>query len=97
VAVGALAAPPGRVVAAASCTASYPVISIKDPTVFRCKNRWHVYATTANTSGQRSLAHTSFANWPKAAAPQTFLDTNPNIGKRYAAAPQMFYFAPQKT
>jgi hypothetical protein len=24
----------------------------------------------------------------------TFLDTNPNIGSRYAAAPQLFYFAP---
>jgi endo-1,4-beta-xylanase len=78
--------------------AAHPIVSVKDPTVFWYKNRWNVYATTANTSGQWSLAYTSFTDWSQAAAaPQTFLDTNPNIGSRYAAAPQVFYFAPQKT
>ncbi|TQE33959.1 glycosyl hydrolase family 62 [Streptomyces ipomoeae] len=77
--------------------ATHPIVSIKDPSVFRYDNRWHVYATTADTTGAWSLAHTSFADWSQAAAaPQTFLDTNPNIGDRYAAAPQVFYFAPQK-
>ncbi|SER67500.1 Glycosyl hydrolase family 62 [Streptomyces sp. yr375] len=78
--------------------ATHPIVSVKDPTVFRYKNRWHVYFTTANTAGAWSLGHTSFTDWSQAAAaPQTFLDTNPNIGNRYAAAPQVFYFAPQKT
>lgn len=77
--------------------AGHPVVSVKDPTVFRYDDRWHVYMTTADTSGRWSLAHTSFADWSQAAgAPQTFLDTNPNIGNRYAAAPQVFYFAPQR-
>ncbi|MFE9438690.1 non-reducing end alpha-L-arabinofuranosidase family hydrolase [Streptomyces sp. NPDC006602] len=77
--------------------ASHPVVSVKDPTVFRYNNRWHVYATTADTAGRWSLAYTSFEDWSQAAAaPQTFLDANPNIGDRYAAAPQVFYFAPQK-
>ncbi|MGW0707447.1 non-reducing end alpha-L-arabinofuranosidase family hydrolase [Streptomyces sp. NPDC002643] len=77
--------------------ATHPIVSVKDPSVFRYDNKWHVYATTANTSGAWSLAHTSFTDWSQAAAaPQTFLDTNPNIGNRYAAAPQVFYFAPQK-
>ncbi|MFD3502905.1 non-reducing end alpha-L-arabinofuranosidase family hydrolase [Streptomyces sp. NPDC058677] len=77
--------------------AGHPIVSVKDPTVFRYKNRWHVYATTADTAGRWSLAYSSFKNWSEAAAaPQTFLDTNPNIGNRYAAAPQVFYFAPQK-
>jgi endo-1,4-beta-xylanase len=75
----------------------HPVVSVKDPTVFRYKGRWHVYATTADTTGAWSLAHTSFKDWSQAStAPVTFLDTNPNIGDRYAAAPQVFYFAPQK-
>ncbi|MFJ2558023.1 MULTISPECIES: non-reducing end alpha-L-arabinofuranosidase family hydrolase [unclassified Streptomyces] len=78
--------------------AAHPIVSVKDPTVFRYADRWHVYATTADTTGRWSLAYTSFANWSDAAAaPQTFLDTNPNIGDRYAAAPQVFYFAPQRT
>jgi hypothetical protein len=77
--------------------ASHPIVSAKDPTVFRHNNRWHVYMTTADTAGRWSLAYTSFADWSQAAAaPQTFLDSNPNIGNRYAAAPQVFYFAPQK-
>lgn len=77
--------------------AAHPIVSVKDPTVFRHGDRWHVYMTTADTSGRWSLAHTSFTDWSQAAAaPQTFLDTNPNIGDRYAAAPQVFYFAPQK-
>ncbi|MFI9170338.1 non-reducing end alpha-L-arabinofuranosidase family hydrolase [Streptomyces lincolnensis] len=77
--------------------AAHPIVSVKDPTVFRHKGRWHVYATTANTAGAWSLAYTSFTDWSQAAtAPQTFLDTNPNIGNRYAAAPQVFYFAPHK-
>jgi endo-1,4-beta-xylanase len=77
--------------------AGHPIVSVKDPTVFRHKNRWHVYATTADTAGRWSLAYTSFTDWSQAAAaPQTFLDANPNIGNRYAAAPQVFYFAPHK-
>ncbi|UUU20062.1 non-reducing end alpha-L-arabinofuranosidase family hydrolase [Streptomyces sp. DSM 40750] len=77
--------------------ATHPIVSVKDPTVFRYEDRWHVYATTANTAGAWSLAHTSFTDWNNAsAAPQTFLDANPNIGDRYAAAPQVFYFAPRR-
>jgi endo-1,4-beta-xylanase len=77
--------------------ATHPIVSVKDPTVIRYKNRWHVYHTTADTAGRWSLAHTSFADWSQAAAaPQTPLDTNPNIGNRYVAAPQVFYFAPEK-
>lgn len=53
--------------------AAHPIVSIKDPTVFRYENRWYVYATTANTSGTWSLAHPSFTDWSQAAAaPQTF-------------------------
>ncbi|WP_369167128.1 non-reducing end alpha-L-arabinofuranosidase family hydrolase [Streptomyces sp. R28] len=53
--------------------------------------------TSADTSGRWSLAHISFTAWSQAAAaPQTFLDTNPDIGNRNVAAPQVFYFAPQE-
>jgi endo-1,4-beta-xylanase len=77
--------------------ATHPIVSIKDPSVVRYKNRWLVYATTANTSGNWSLAYLSFADWSQAAdAPQYFLDQNPGIGTGYRAAPEVFYFAPQK-
>ncbi|MFB9660257.1 non-reducing end alpha-L-arabinofuranosidase family hydrolase [Glycomyces mayteni] len=75
---------------------SHPIVSVKDPTVVRYNNEWLVYMTTANTSGNWSLAFTRFSDWSQAAsAPLTFLDRNANIGNRYAAAPQLFYFAPQ--
>jgi endo-1,4-beta-xylanase len=77
--------------------AAHPIVSIKDPSVVRHQNKWHVFATTANTSGNWSLAYINFADWSQAAdAPQHFLDQNPGIGTGYRAAPQVFYFAPQK-
>lgn len=61
--------------------ATHHIVSIKDPSVVRYNNRWIVYATTANTAGNWSLAEMDFANWSQAAAaPQHFLDTNPDIG-----------------
>ncbi|UWM51942.1 non-reducing end alpha-L-arabinofuranosidase family hydrolase [Streptomyces carpaticus] len=75
---------------------SHNIVAVKDPTVVQHDGRWHVYMTTANTAGQWSLAHTSFTDWSQAAAaPHTYLDANPDIGNRYAAAPQVFYFAPR--
>ena len=76
---------------------THNVVSAKDPTVVRYNNEWLVYFTVANTAGNWSLAYTHFSDWSQAAsAPVTFLDTNPNIGNRYAAAPQIFYFAPKQ-
>ncbi|HEX6469138.1 MAG TPA: non-reducing end alpha-L-arabinofuranosidase family hydrolase [Streptosporangiaceae bacterium] len=77
--------------------AAHPIVSIKDPSVVRYRNRWLVYATTANTSGNWSMAYLSFSDWSQAAAaPQSFLDQNPGIGTGFRAAPELFYFAPQK-
>ncbi|GCD48205.1 alpha-N-arabinofuranosidase [Streptomyces paromomycinus] len=76
--------------------ASHRLVSIKDFSVVRYKGKYHVYATTANTAGKWSLAYFSFDKWVNAAsATQHYLDSSP-IGTRYAAAPQVFYFAPQK-
>jgi endo-1,4-beta-xylanase len=76
--------------------ATHDIVSIKDPSVVRFDHRWIVYATTANTAGNWSLAEMDFSRWSQAAsAPQRFLDTNPNIGTGYRAAPELFYFAPQ--
>ncbi|ONK10554.1 non-reducing end alpha-L-arabinofuranosidase family hydrolase [Streptomyces sp. MP131-18] len=75
---------------------SHDVVSVKDPTVVQYDGEWQVYFTVANTDGAWSLAHTSFTDWSQAnEAPHTFLDTNPDIGNRYAAAPHLFYFEPR--
>jgi len=76
--------------------ASHPIVSVKDPTVVRYKGQWLVYATTANSAGNWSLEYSTFRDWSHAgAAPQYFLDQTA-IGPGYRAAPQLFYFAPQK-
>jgi endo-1,4-beta-xylanase len=71
------------------------IFGVKDPTIVYHDNRYHVFMTTAGKNGW-GIAYTSFANWEDAAsAPQFMLDKSP-IGPGYRAAPQVFYYAPQK-
>nr|AFY23018.1 unknown [uncultured bacterium] len=75
--------------------ATHNILAVKDPTVVRHNNRWHVFASTANSAGQYNMMTTSFGDWSQAAsAPHYFLDRS-GIGAGYRAAPQVFYFAPQ--
>jgi hypothetical protein len=75
---------------------THPLVSIKDPSVVFFKDRWHVYATTADTAGAWSMVYLSFADWAEAAAAQPYyLDANPNL-RGYHCAPQVFYFRPQQ-
>lgn len=71
-------------------------VAVKDPSVLQDEDgTWHVFMTTADTTGDWSLAHTSFTDWSEAAdAPQTHLETASDIGEGYRAAPHAFYFEP---
>jgi hypothetical protein len=76
--------------------ADHDIVSVKDPTVVFYENRWHVYATTANTSSSWSMVYLSFKDWSEAAnATQYYIDANPNL-RGYHCAPQVFYFTPQR-
>ncbi|MEU6425250.1 non-reducing end alpha-L-arabinofuranosidase family hydrolase [Microbispora sp. NPDC046973] len=76
--------------------ATHDIAAVKDPSVVRYKGQWLVFATTALRSGGWNLMYTSFRKWEDAAsAPQYYLDQSA-IGPGYRAAPQVFYFAPQK-
>lgn len=76
--------------------ATHPIVSVKDPTIVNVDGRWHVFATTANTSMAWSLVYFTFMDWAQAdAAPLYYLDNNPPNLRGYHAAPQVFYFAPQ--
>jgi endo-1,4-beta-xylanase len=75
---------------------THPIVSVKDPSVVYYGGLWHVFATTANTSGNWSMIYLNFADWSQAAsAPLYYLDNNPGL-TGYHAAPQVFYFAPQQ-
>lgn len=74
---------------------SQVVYGVKDPSVVYVDGKYHVFMTTAGEKGW-GLAYTSFADWSQAtSAPIITLDKSP-MGPGYRAAPQVFYFAPQK-
>lgn len=70
-------------------------LALKDPSIVRVNGKYHVFMTTAASNGWH-MAHMSFSDWSEAAsAPVTTLDLS-GIGPGYRAAPQVFYFEPQK-
>lgn len=72
----------------------HPILSVKDPSVVYYGDRWHIFATTADESGQWSMVYTSFADWKDAPnASQFYLNENPAL-VGYHCAPQVFFFAP---
>lgn len=75
---------------------AHRIVSVKDPTVVRHNDRWHIYATTADTQGSWSMVYLNFADWSEAAAAKPYYsDANPNL-RGYHCAPQVFYFTPQR-
>jgi len=71
------------------------IFGVKDPSIVYYDNRYHVFMTIAGSTGW-GIAYTSFADWNEAPnATLYMLDQSP-IGPGYRAAPQVFYFAPQK-
>jgi hypothetical protein len=75
--------------------ATHPLVSVKDPSVVRFNDRWHVYATTADSTGSWNMVYLNFTDWPQAAAAQPYyMDANPGL-RGYHCAPEVFYFTPQ--
>jgi hypothetical protein len=75
---------------------SQTIYGVKDPSVVYANGKYHVFLTTAGSAGWK-LGYTSFDKWSEAPAAKIIpLDKSP-IGPGYRAAPQVFYFAPQKT
>lgn len=71
------------------------IYGVKDPSIVSYNGKYHLFMTLAGDSGW-SLAYSSFQDWQEAkTAPIIPLDSSP-IGPGYRAAPQVFYFAPQK-
>jgi hypothetical protein len=71
------------------------IFGVKDPTIVFYDNQYHVFPTTAAKNGW-GMAYTSFANWEEAPKARLFMLDKSPIGPGYRAAPQVFYFAPQK-
>lgn len=68
---------------------------VKDPSVVYYDGEYRVFMTTAGENGW-GLAYTHFRDWSEApSAPIVPLDKSA-MGAGYRAAPQVFYFAPQR-
>lgn len=71
------------------------IAGIKDPSIIHHNNVYHVFASTAQASGY-NLVYFNFTDFAAASdAPFFYLDQS-GIGTGYRAAPEVFYFAPQK-
>ena len=75
---------------------THQIIAVKDPSVVRYHDRWLVYATTVDSGGHYSMEYLSFADWADAASATPYYLDRSAIGAGYRAAPELFYFAPQK-
>jgi hypothetical protein len=75
---------------------THDLVAVKDPTVVRYNDRWHLFASSVSKAGAYNMVYVSFADWSEAAAaPFYYMDQTPNFNT-YTAAPQIFYFTPQK-
>lgn len=65
--------------------------AIKDPTIVRHGDRWHLFATLRGRQRSHAIVYLSFASWDEVAtAEQHVLAMHPG----FFCAPQVFYFEP---
>lgn len=71
------------------------VKALKDASVVQVDGKYHVFASTASKSGY-NLVYLSFTDFNQAQNTQFHYLEDTAVGRGYRAAPQVFYFAPQK-
>jgi hypothetical protein len=70
-----------------------PCYSVKDPTIVRYGDRWHLFCTIRSQKRSHQIEYLSFADWSEAAKAKRRILT---ISEGYFCAPQVFYFTPHK-
>ena len=67
--------------------------SVKDPSIVRYENRWHLFCTVRGHKRSHAILYLSFSDWNQAAeADQRVLPCHDG----FFCAPQVFYFSPHK-
>jgi len=67
--------------------------SVKDPSIVRYKDRWHLFCTLRGKERSHRIEYISFDDWDNVeSAERHYL----NITDGYYCAPQVFYFEPHK-
>jgi len=68
-------------------------ISVKDPSIVRFGDKWHLFCTVRGPKRTHAIVYSSFRDFAEAnSAPRHILSCHPG----YFCAPQVFYFTPQK-
>jgi hypothetical protein len=77
----------------ARAVAGVQFISVKDPSLVRYGDKWHLFCTVRGPQRTHAIVYSSFGDFREAnAAPRHVLSCHPG----YFCAPQVFYFTPQK-
>jgi hypothetical protein len=70
-----------------------PCISVKDPSIVRFQDRWHLFCTIRSQKRTHQIEYLNFAEWKDAnAAPRHVL----KLRDGYFCAPHVFWFKPQR-
>ena len=70
-----------------------PCLSVKDPSIVRFDNHWHLFCTIRSVRRSHQIEYLSFDDWPQANAATRHVLT---ITNGYFCAPQIFYFEPHR-
>ena len=80
------------VLAARSSTPEMTYYSIKDPSVVRFDDRWHIFCTVRGRPRTHQVEYLSLSDWQDPKPRREMLEIIPG----YYCAPQVFYFRPHK-
>lgn len=69
------------------------VYSIKDPSIVRYQDRWHLFCTIRGKERSHAVVYVNFKDWPQANDAEWKLLS---MHEGYFCAPQVFYFRPHK-
>jgi hypothetical protein len=70
-----------------------PCYSVKDPSIVRFDNRWHLFCTIRSQKRTHQIEYVSFDDWKNASTATRHLLT---VTNGYYCAPQVFYFEPHR-
>ena len=73
-------------------TSEMTYFSIKDPSLVRFEDRWHIFCTVRGRPRTHQIEYLSLADWQDPSPLRAMLDIVPG----YYCAPQIFYFRPHK-
>jgi len=83
----------GPPVLEARATGGWDWISVKDPSIVRYEDKWHLFCTVRGPKRTHAIVYLNFSDFGDAnKAPRYVLSCHPG----YFCAPQVFYFTPQQ-